>query len=239
MAYTPVSAKCVAEHTFALILAVSRGIVLADGYVRSGEWKELVPMVEPGTDLSGKTLGIVGLGRIGSEVAKRAKCFEMNVVYYDVERNKDKEKELNAKFVSLDELLSSSDFVTLHTLLTSQNKHMIGEEEFKKMKPSAYIINASRGQIIDQNALYEALIQGKIKGAALDVYEKEPVPADDPLLKLKNVVFTPHIAANTVEIRISMFLAAVQNLGQALSGENPKYLVNPEVLPSKKSSKPK
>jgi D-3-phosphoglycerate dehydrogenase len=239
VAFTPVASKCVAEHTFALILAVSRGIISADSYVRSGEWKELVAFLEPGTDLSGKTLGIVGLGRIGSEVAKRGKCFEMNVIYYDAERKEDKEKELGIRFVSLDELLSSSDFVSLHSLLTPQNEHMIGEKELKKMKPSAYLINASRGPIVDQNALFEALIQGKIKGAALDVYEEEPVPADDPLLKLKNVVFTPHTATNTAETRLNMFLTAVQNLGQALRGEKPKYLVNPEVLASKKFTKQK
>ncbi|MFB0561182.1 MAG: 2-hydroxyacid dehydrogenase [Candidatus Lokiarchaeia archaeon] len=227
VAFTPVLQKTVAELTFALILAAARGIISADSYVRSGEWKEPIPVIEMGTDLSGKTLGIVGLGRIGTEVAKRAKCFEMNVIYYDSERDSKKEEALGVRYVSLDELLSSSDFVSLHTPLTAQTKYMIGANEFEKMKPTAYLINTSRGQVIDKKALYEALVNNKIKGAALDVYEKEPVPVDDPLLKLKNMVFTSHLGSATIETRMNMFLTAVQNLGQALGDEKPKYLVNP------------
>lgn len=230
VAFTPILQKAVAELTFALILTLSRGITSADIYVRSGEWKEPIPIIELGTDLSGKTLGIVGLGRIGSEVAKRAKCFEMNIIYYDIERDYKKEEELGARYVSLDELLSSSDFVSLHAPLTPQTRHMIGKKELEKMKPTAYIINTSRGQILDQRALYQALVNKKIKGAGLDVFEEEPVSIDEPLLKLKNVVFTPHLGSATTETRMNMFLTAAQNLGQALGGQEPKYQINPKAV---------
>ncbi len=225
--FTPILQKAVAELTLALILALSRGISSADRYVRSGEWKDPVPVIELGTDLTGKTLGIVGPGRIGGEVAKRAKCFEMSVIYYDPERDSKKEEDLGVRYVPLDELLSSSDFVSLHTPLTPQTRHMIGTKELEKMKPTACLINTSRGQIIDQKALYQTLVNKKIRGAALDVYEEEPVPCEDPLLKLENVVLTPHIGSATTETRMNMFFTAVQNLGQALGGEKPKYLVNP------------
>lgn len=234
VAFTPVLQKTVAELTFALMLALARGVVVADGYIRSGEWREPVPAVEMGTDLCGKTLGIVGLGRIGSEVAKRAKCFEMNVVYYDTVRDRRKEEELGVRYVSLDELLSVSDFVSLHTPLTEETKHLIGARELELMKPSAYLINTSRGRVVDQRALYDALVNNRIKGAALDVFEEEPIPADDPLLKLRNVVLTPHIGSATTETRMSMFLTAVQNLGQGLRGEKPRYLVNPEAVAEKR-----
>lgn len=219
-----------ADLAFALLLSIARRIPEADSFVRSGLWKGWDPNLLLGSDLKGKTLGIIGLGRIGSEVARRAKCFKMNVIYYQRQRDIEKEKSIGVKYVSLDELLSTSDYVSLHVPLTSETRGMIGRKEINKMKNTAYLINTSRGPVVDEGALYDALKEGRIKGAALDVFLKEPVDPKNPLLKLKNLVVTPHIGSATVETRRRMAILAAENTVKALKNEVPSSLVNPQVL---------
>jgi D-3-phosphoglycerate dehydrogenase len=185
-----------AEHTFALLLSLARRIPQANATVKSGVWDRKKFM---GVELNGKVLGIIGLGRIGSIVAERALCFKMKVLGYDPYVSPEVAKEKGIELVSLDELLSQSDFVTIHTPLTKETYHLLNKERISKMKKGAYLINCARGGIVDENALYEALVSGHLAGAALDVFEKEPVPPDYPLLKLDNVVVTPHLGASTVE----------------------------------------
>jgi glyoxylate reductase len=182
----------------------------------------------------GKTLGIVGAGRIGSSVAKRATGFDMRVLYTDSVRKEDFEKQTGAKFADLETLLRESDFVSLHVPLTEDTKHMIAEAEFNKMKSTAILINTSRGPVVDEEALYRALVSGRISGAALDVFEKEPIPASSPLLKLKNVIVTPHIASASVETRDKMAEIAAESILDVFSGRTPRFIVNPEVLRSRR-----
>jgi len=230
--YTPgVLTDAVADHAWALLLAIARRVVEADNCVRQGCWKiAWAPDFMLGTDVYGKTLGIIGLGRIGTAVARRAKGFNMRVLYYDKVKKVDKEKELGVEYRPLDEVLKESDFVVISVVLTKETYHMIGERELKLMKPSAYLINIARGAIVDTNALVKALKEGWIAGAALDVFEEEPLPKDHPLTKLKNVILTPHIASATTETRARMADLAVENLLSVLKGEEPKHLVNPEVM---------
>lgn len=221
---TPVLSETVADLTFGLILAMARKIPQAYDYMKNKKWGvERQPYT--GTDVNGKTLGIIGLGRIGSMVAKRAKGFDMAILYYDVARNKKVEEELGLKYVSLDALLSQADFVTIHTPLTEKTQALIGEEALKKMKKSAILINTSRGPVVDEKAVYKALKEGWIAGAGLDVFEKEPIDSNNPLLSLENVVYTPHIASSTVECRYRMSMASVENTIKALKGEKPTYYV--------------
>jgi len=218
-----------ADLTWALMLAVARRIVEADGFIRAGKWRGWAPMQFLGTDVHGKTLGIVGLGRIGAAVAKRAVGFNMKTVYYDARRNEGLEKELGIKYAPLDELLKISDFVTIHVPLLPTTHHLIGERELGLMKPTAYLINTSRGQVIDERALIKALKGRKIAGAALDVFEREPeVPKE--LIEMSNVVLTPHIGSASVETRTKMAMMAVENLLSVLRGEIPKNLVNHGVI---------
>lgn len=222
----------VAEFTFALILSLARRVVEGDRMVRDGKWKtgwSLTFML--GRELKGKTLGIVGLGRIGREVAKRAKCFGMNVIYYSRTRKEEFEKEYGITYKSLDEVLSESDFLVLSVALTPETKGMIGEREINLMKRDAYLINISRGSVIDEQALIRALENKRIAGAALDVYQKEPLDPSSPLIKFENVVLTPHIASATFEARKGMAEQAVKNLLGAFMGNVDEYfLVNKEVM---------
>jgi len=223
--------ETVADFTFALMLAVARRVVEADRYVREGKWKVgWHPLMMVGTDVYGATLGIVGLGRIGSAVARRAKGFNMRVIYYDVVRREDLEKELGIEYVSLDKLLEESDYVSLHTPLTPQTYHLIGEEQLKKMKKTAFLINTARGKVVDQKALYKALKEGWIAGAGLDVFEREPISPDDPLLELDNVVLAPHAASASYETRSRMAEMVADNLIAFLKGEVPPNLVNKDVV---------
>ena len=223
--------ETVADFTFALMLAVARRVVEADRYVREGKWKVgWHPLMMVGTDVYGATLGIVGLGRIGSAVARRAKGFNMRVIYYDVVRREDLEKELGIEYVSLDKLLEESDYVSLHTPLTPQTYHLIGEEQLKKMKKTAFLINTARGKVVDQKALYKALKEGWIAGAGLDVFEQEPISPDDPLLELDNVVLAPHAASASYETRSRMAEMVADNLIAFLKGEVPPNLVNKDVV---------
>ncbi|RLI10707.1 D-glycerate dehydrogenase [Candidatus Bathyarchaeota archaeon] len=219
-----------ADCAWALLLAIARRIAEADRSIRAGKWVHAWgPRMFLGSDVHGKTLGIVGLGRIGSAVAKRAKGFDMNVIYYDVRRREDLEEKLGITFKSLEEVLSEADFVTVHVPLTKGTYHMIGRRELSMMKKSAYLINTSRGPVIDEAELYSALKEGVIAGAALDVFEQEPLDPNSPLLELENVVLTPHIASASVETRTKMAVVAATNLVSVLRGEEPPNLVNPEV----------
>lgn len=220
-----------ADYAFALLMAVARRIAEADKYVRRGDWK--IPWsltMFTGGDVWGKTIGIVGLGRIGSAVARRATGFSMKILYYDVIRHPDLEKQLGVEYVEFETLLKRSDFVTLHVPLLPETYHLIGEKELRLMKKTAYLINTSRGPVVDEKALYKALKEGWIKGAGLDVHEKEPTDPDNPLLKLDNITVSPHIASASVETRTKMAVMAAENLVSVLDGKIPPNLVNKEVL---------
>ena len=220
-----------ADIAFALLMATARRVVEADRHVRKGQWKTWGPMILLGQDIHHATLGIIGLGRIGIEVAKRARGFNMNVLYHDIVRNSEEtERQLGVKYISeLNELLSTSDFISVHVPLLPGTHHLIGASEFALMKPTAVFINTSRGQVVDQKALYEALRSGKIFAAGIDVTEVEPISTDDPLLTLENVVITPHIASASVHTRKNMAMMAAENLLAGLRGEVLPNCVNPEV----------
>ena len=221
-----------ADLAFSLLMAAARRVVEADRYTRSGKWKTWSPQVLLGQDIHGATLGIVGLGRIGSEVAQRARGFGMKILYHKTSRlNEADERKLGALYVpDLKALLAAADFVTLHVPLTPSTLHLIGEDEFAAMKPTAVLVNTSRGPVVDQRALYQALKSGRIFAAGLDVTEEEPIPLDDPLLTLENVIVLPHIGSASVETRKKMALMAAENLLAGLRGELPPHPVNPEAL---------
>lgn len=220
-----------ADFTWALLMAVARRVVEGDKYVGRGFWKVAwAPMMMLGNDIYGKTLGIVGLGRIGAAVARRTKGFNIRILYHSRTRKIDLEKELGVEYADFETLLRESDFVTIHVPLTNENFHMIGEREFSLMKRTAYLINTSRGSVVDQKALYNALKEGKIAGAALDVFEQEPINSKNPLLQLDNVVLTPHIVSASVETRTKMGVMAAENLVSVLKGRIPPNLVNEDVL---------
>ena len=216
----------VAEHTFTLMLSIAHRIAEADRFSRAGKYKVWGPELLLGSDLSGKTLGVVGLGRIGSRVAYHAvKGFDMKVVYTDVKQNPEFEQEFGAVFAStIDELLPKCDFVSIHVPLLPSTHHLINETRLKLMKPSAYLINTSRGQVIDEQALAVSLSKGEIRGAAIDVFEFEP-DITKGLKKLENIILTPHIASATRETRDKMAELAAQNIIDALSGQTPPSLV--------------
>jgi len=220
-----------ADFAFALLMAAARRIVEADRYVRGGKWK--IPwglMMFLGQDVWGKTLGIIGLGRIGSAVARRAKGMNMRVLYYDIYRNEAMERELGVEYVDLETLLRESDFVSIHVPLTPSTRHLIDESKLRLMKKTAVLVNTSRGPVVDEKALYKALKEGWIWAAALDVWEKEPTDPDNPLLTLDNVIATPHIASASYETRTKMAVMAVENLIAALEGKVPPNIVNKEAL---------
>jgi len=209
----------VAEHAFALMLALAHRIVEGDTFIRDGKFKEWAPMAFLGTDLSGKILGILGAGRIGSRVAYHGqRSFDMNVIYFDVKRNKSIEKEAGARFKeNIDDVLKEADFVSVHVPLLSSTRHLLNFERLSLMKPNAYLVNTSRGPIVDEVALVQALKSGVIRGAALDVFENEPMLAPE-LKELKNVVLTPHIASATEETRSKMSELAAKNIIAVLEG---------------------
>ena len=230
--HTPgVLTETVADHAWALLLATARRIVEADRSIRNGEWKiPWAPTMLLGYDVYGKTLGIIGIGRIGSAVARRAKGFNMKVLYYDIVRREDLERELGIEYAELDELLRESDFVTLHVPLTPETKKLINEGKLKLMKRTAILVNTSRGAVVDQKALTRALQEGWIAGAGLDVFEKEPISVDDPLLKLDNVVLTPHIGSASHDTRNKMAEYVAEGIIKVLKGEKPDNLFNPDVI---------
>lgn len=224
-----------ADFAFGLIMAAARRIVEGDRQVRAGKWKTWGPMILLGQDLHGATLGIVGLGRIGSAVARRANGFGMRILYHNPTRRRDVEGELGIRYVEFESLLAESDFVTIHVNLTPETYHLIGRKELATMKSTSVLVNTSRGAVVDNMALYEALRDGKIAFAALDVTEPEPIVPDHPLLTLRNLIVTPHIASASVATRTKMGLMAADNLIAGLKGEMPSHPVNPEVLKGRRS----
>lgn len=219
-----------ADFAFTLILAAARRVAEGDRFVRAGKWKTWGPMLLLGEDVHDSTLGIVGLGRIGAAVARRAKGFNMRVLYFDVVRQIQQEQELGIEYVELDKLLIESDFVTVHANLTPETHHLIGTREFDEMKKTAVIVNTARGPLVDNAALYEALRDGKIRYAGLDVTDPEPLPADSPLLTLDNVIIAPHIASASTVTRTKMGIIAADNLIAGLKGELGPAIVNPDVI---------
>ncbi len=218
-----------ADFAFALLMAAARRIVEGADYVRAGKWKTWGPKLLLGQDVHGATLGLVGFGRIGQGVAKRASGFNMRVLYYDVYRREDLEKTMGVTYADLDTLLRESDFISIHTDLNAQTECLFNAETLAKMKPTAILINTARGPIVDADALYHALKSKKIRAAALDVTEPEPLPPGSPLLTLPNCLIVPHIASASVATRGKMAELAAHNLLAGLKGEPLPVCVNPEV----------
>lgn len=220
-----------ADFAFALLMAAGRRVVEGDRYTRANKWKTWGPMVLLGQDIHGATLGIIGLGRIGVEMAKRARGFNMRVIYYDAARNEKAENEYGIIFHSeMEQVLAEADFVSLHVPLTPETRHLISDDELAAMKPTASLVNTSRGPVVDPKALYKALKNGIIASAGLDVTEVEPIPVDDPLLTLDNIIITPHIASGSVTTRKKMAMMATENLLAGLRGEQPPNCPNPEAM---------
>ena len=221
----PASAVSTAELAFGLMLAAARKIVSGDKVTRAGEFYGWRPTFYLGSQLKGKTLGIIGLGNIGKNLAKMARAFEMKVVYYSRTRKEDFEKEFDIEYLDRDEVIRSADFLSLHTAFVPDLRHMISKKELEMMKKSAILINASRGPIVDEDALADALIENVIAGAALDVYEYEP-RVNDKLMDLDNVILAPHLGNATFEARLEMGENAKDNLIDFKNGKNPKNKVN-------------
>ncbi|MDQ5824199.1 MAG: D-glycerate dehydrogenase [Chloroflexota bacterium] len=219
-----------ADFAWTLLMASARRVVEADKFLRAGRFYGWGPLMMVGQDVYGKTLGVIGFGRIGRAVAKRATGFDMQVLYFDRHpADAETEMALNARSVSLEELLRESDYVTIHTDYNPETHHLIGKPELESMKPTAYLINTARGPIVDEAALAEALKNGTIAGAGLDVFEREP-EVHPGLLELDNAVLAPHIASASLDTRNAMALMAAENVIAALKGEMPPNCVNPEVF---------
>jgi glyoxylate reductase len=210
-----------ADLVFALLLATARRLVEADKFLREGRWKTWSPMLLTGLDVHGATLGVIGMGRIAEAVVRRAKGFDMQVIYYSRTRRPDVEEKYGCTYQTLDEVLRQADYVVPLTPLSDDTRGMIGARELSQMKPTAVLINASRGQVVDQEALYEALARRQIWAAGLDVFAEEPIRPDHPLLQLDNVVLLPHIGSATVQTRLKMASVAADNLIAGISGANP------------------
>ena len=219
-----------ADMAWAILMAAARRVVEGDKFTRSGRWKTWELMGFTGQDVHGATLGIIGLGRIGVAIARRARGFGMPILYHNRHRvPEDLESELGARYVSLEDLLHQSDFVMISTALTAETRHLIGEPQLALMKTTAVLVNIARGPIVDQRALYRALVDRKIWGAGVDVFETEPVPMDEPLLKLDNVVIPPHLGSASIRTRIKMASMAAENCVAAVTGRTPPNVVNPEA----------
>jgi glyoxylate reductase len=214
-----------ADMAFALLFAAARRVVEGERYVREGKWKTWHPQLLLGVDFVGSTLGIIGFGRIGQAVAKRARGFDMRVIFYDPSAS----PAFGAQAVDLDTLLCESDFVSLHLPLTDATRHLVNAGFLAKMKPNAILVNTSRGGVVDQTALYEALKSRRIFAAALDVTDPEPLPMDSPLLELDNCLVVPHLGSASRRTRDMMAYLAAQNLIAGLKGERLPNCVNPEV----------
>jgi len=217
-----------AELAWALLFSAARCIVSADKYTREGKFKEWAPKLYLGQEITGKNLGIIGAGRIGQALGKKSAGFNMKILYHNRTRDLNFEKECNAEWVTLEELLKQSDFVSVHVPLTTETRHLLGEKEFKQMKNTAILINTARGPVIDEKALVKALKEGEIWSAGLDVYENEP-KIEEELMKLDNVVLLPHIGSATVETRNKMAAMAAENIIEVLQGRpaiNPVNNVN-------------
>jgi glyoxylate reductase len=227
-----------ADFAWALLMALARRVIEADKYVRTGQWKVgWHPDMMAGRDIYNATIGVVGAGRIGYAVAKRATGFSMKILFYDVVPRPEIEKDFGAKKVDLDTLLRESDFVSIHVPLMKETQHLINEQKLKMMKKTAYLINNSRGPVVDEKALYKALKEGWIAGAGLDVFEQEPTPADNPLLKLDNVAVAPHISSASIETRSKMGEMVAENLVAFFEGKKPPNLLNADVMKVRQLSK--
>jgi len=218
-----------ADLTFSLLMAAARRIPEAVDYVRDGKWHTWDPLGLLGAEVWGATLGIVGLGRIGQAVARRGRGFDMHILYSDTIRRSELEAELGVEYVGFEQLLSRSDFVSLHCPLLPETRHLMNEETLKKMKTTAILINAARGPVVDTDALVDALRQGWIAAAALDVTNPEPLPAQHSLVDLPNCIVVPHIGSATVVARSRMSVRAAENLLAGLRGQKLPYCVNPQV----------
>ena len=218
-----------ADFAWALLMAAARRVVEGDKFTRAGKWKTWGPIAFLGPDVTGATLGIVGFGRIGQGLAKRAQGFDMRILYFDRQRNPEAEQKYGAQFVELETLLRESEFVSLHTVLSPETYHLMDDVRLGQMKRSGILINTSRGPVVDPAALYRALSSGTIAYAALDVTEPEPIKLDDPLLSLDNIIIAPHIASASYQTRDKMAMMAAANLIAGLRGERLPNCVNPQV----------
>lgn len=220
-----------ADHAWALLMSASRRVVEAHNYILDGKWKDWHPLFFAGHDIHGKTLGIIGLGRIGTALARKSLGFNMKLLYYSRTRKPELEDELHIKYRELNDLLEQSDFIMLSVPLTPKTKHLIGKRELGLMKKTAFLINISRGPVIDEKALVLALKHNQIAGAGLDVFKNEPIKPNNPLLRLKNVVLTPHIGSATIDTRITMAKVALENVYHVLKGHYDKaYIINSKDL---------
>lgn len=216
-----------ADLAWTLLMAAARCLPAAFRYLREGQWKTWEPEALLGQDIAGATLGIVGMGRIGVAMAKRARGFDMKVLYHDPVPRLEAAREVGAYYRDLPDLLRDADFISVHVPLTPQTRGMFGAEQFAMMKPTAVFVNTARGPVVDQAALYQALRDRRIFAAGIDVFTTEPLPLDDPLLTLDNVVLTPHIASASVATRSRMATLAAENLLAVTRGQRPQHLVNP------------
>ena len=240
MGNTPgVLTETTADFAFALLMAAARRIVEGANYVRAGKWKTWGPMLLLGHDVHHATLGLIGLGRIGVEMAKRARGFEMRVLYYDVIRHEEFEQQYGLTYAPLEDVLKQADFVSIHTPLTPETHHLMNRDRFALMKPNAILINTSRGPVVDSDALLSALQSGQISGAALDVTEPEPLPADSPLVQQENCLVVPHIASASRVTRGKMADIAARNLIAGLKGEPLPAGLNNEALGKGRSTLPR
>jgi glyoxylate reductase len=218
-----------ADFTWALLLAAARRVAEGDRLAHHGGWKAWHPTFLLGPDVAHATLGIIGFGRIGQAVARRARGFDMRILYYDNNRHSDIEESIGVEYVPFDDVLCRADFISLHTPLSLETHHLISTQQFELMKPGAILINTSRGGVVDPGALYQALKTRRIASAALDVTEIEPIHPDDPLLTLDNLIITPHIASASIQARDRMAEISAANLIAGLRGEPLPHCVNPEV----------
>ncbi|MCX6382308.1 MAG: D-glycerate dehydrogenase [Armatimonadetes bacterium] len=216
-----------ADTAFALLLATARRMCESEQFLRAGEWKMWDPMLLLGQDVHHATIGIIGMGRIGYEMARRAYGFQMRILYTGRRPNEEAEQHFEAERVDMATLLKASDFISIHTPLNPQTRHLFGAEQFAQMKPTAMLVNTARGAVVDQKALYTALKEGVIGGAGLDVFEQEPLPMDDPLLTLPNVVLVPHIGSASIATRTRMAVLAAENLVAGIQGKPLLHQVSP------------
>lgn len=228
--HTPgVLTETTADFAWALMMAAARRVAEADSEVRAGLWQPWGPDVLTGLDVYGKTLGIIGLGRIGMAMARRARGFSMRVLYNDPKKDAIAEKELGVEFAGLEEILTESDFISLHLYYTPEVRHLINRASFEKMKRTAVLVNTARGAMVDPDALTWALETNCIAAAGIDVFDPEPIPQNHPILKLKNLVIAPHIASAGKETRQKMAFMAVENILAGLAGKKIPYCANPQV----------
>jgi len=218
-----------ADFAWTLLMAAARRVVEGDLNTRGGQWKTWGPSILLGRDVFGATLGIIGFGRIGQAVARRARGFSMRVLYYDTQRYPEAEAELGAVYAPFETVLAEADYLSIHTALTPETRHLFSTDQFARMKNTAILINTARGPIVDEAALYQALAHGQIAYAGLDVTEVEPLPMSSPLLQLRNIIIAPHIASGSVQTRDKMAIIAAQNVLAGLNGQKLPACVNPQV----------